>query len=57
MATLTIVMIAKDEAKALPACLDAATHVCDELVIVDTGSTDNILEIARRYTDRVFSTE
>lgn len=54
MATVSIVMIVKDEAANLPACLEQAKTVGDELVIVDTGSTDNTLEIANAYTDKVF---
>jgi len=30
---------------------------CDEIVVVDSGSTDRTLEIARRYTDKVFYQE
>ncbi|KKM10996.1 glycosyl transferase [Clostridiales bacterium PH28_bin88] len=53
--TITLAMIVKDEAKNLKACLDSVKGQVDEIVIVDTGSTDNTLEIARNYTGKVFS--
>lgn len=55
---LSIGMIVKNESKYLGMCLEALRpilkEVDSELVIVDTGSTDNTVEIARQYTDRVF---
>ncbi len=52
--TITLVMIVKDEAQNIKACLDSVTGQVDEVVIVDTGSMDNTLEIARRYTEKVY---
>lgn len=36
-------------------CLDSAADLVDEIVIVDTGSTDSTREIAARYTDKVLN--
>jgi len=47
-------MIVKNEEKNLADCLDCITDVVDEINIVDTGSTDKTIEVARRYTDRIF---
>lgn len=55
MATISIVMIVRDEAQKLRSCLDAARCVADELIIVDTGSVDETPAIARTFTDRVFT--
>lgn len=53
MANISLAMIVKDEAKVLARCLDSVKDVVDEIVIVDTGSTDGTLDIAKRYTDKV----
>lgn len=54
MVTLSICMIVKNEADVLSRCLDCLTGIADELVIVDTGSTDATKEIARKYTRNVY---
>ncbi|QEM67231.1 glycosyltransferase family 2 protein [Geobacter sp. FeAm09] len=50
---LSVVIIAKNEAERLDACLQSAAWA-DEIVVVDSGSSDATREIARRYTDKVF---
>jgi glycosyltransferase involved in cell wall biosynthesis len=50
---LSVCMIVKNEAEMLARCLDSVSGA-DEIVIVDTGSTDGTMEVARRYTDKVF---
>lgn len=50
-------MIVKNEAHNLERCLNSLnqlrTEVSSELIIVDTGSTDRTVEIAKKYTDKV----
>jgi tetratricopeptide (TPR) repeat protein len=41
-------MIVRDAAELLPACLESVRGIVDQIAIVDTGSTDNTIEIARR---------
>ena len=52
--TLSICMIVKNEERFLAQCLESVKGVADEIVIVDTGSTDATVDIARGYTDKVF---
>ena len=52
--TLSLCMIVKDEEGFLPQCLDSVKDYVDELIIVDTGSTDKTVEIAERYNAKVF---
>ncbi|MBM7564877.1 glycosyltransferase family 2 protein [Paenibacillus sacheonensis] len=47
-------MIVKNEAHTLAKCLDSAASLVDEIVIVDTGSTDRTKAIARQYTRRIY---
>lgn len=53
--TLGLCMIVKNESEVLARALESIKSAVDEIVIVDTGSTDNTVEIARRYTDKVYS--
>jgi glycosyltransferase involved in cell wall biosynthesis len=52
---LSICMIVKNEEKWLDSCLSSAKKWADEIIICDTGSTDRSVEIAKKYTDNVFS--
>lgn len=49
-------MICKNEAEMLAGCLDSVRDAVDEIVIVDTGSTDSTIEIARGYGAKIIST-
>ena len=51
---LTAAMIVRDEEAYLPDCLESLEGVVDELVIVDTGSVDATVAIARAHEARVF---
>nr|MCR4945824.1 glycosyltransferase [Lachnospiraceae bacterium] len=57
MITISLCMIVKNESAVLARCLDTVADLCDEIVIVDTGSTDNTKEIAARYTDKIYDFE
>ena len=54
MVSISLCMIVKNEEDVLARCLDSAAGLVDEIVIVDTGSTDRTREIAARYTDKIF---
>lgn len=54
MVSISLCMIVKNEEEVLGRCLDSAAGLADEIVIVDTGSTDRTKEIAARYTNKIF---
>ncbi len=47
--TVSLCMIVKNEEKYLERCLNSVEELVDEIIIVDTGSTDNTVEIAKKY--------
>jgi tetratricopeptide (TPR) repeat protein len=51
--TLSLCMIVRDEEQMLPRCLAAVAPAVDEIVIVDTGSTDATVEIAKSFGAKV----
>lgn len=54
MVTISVCMIVKNEEAVLARCLDSLKDIADEIVIVDTGSTDKTKEIAAGYTDKLY---
>lgn len=49
MPTLSVAMIVKNEAQDLAACLESVQGWVDEIVILDSGSSDDTEQIARRF--------
>ncbi len=54
---LSVCLIVKDEREVIARCLECALKFADEIVIVDTGSSDGTLEIVKEFTDKVYSYE
>lgn len=57
MVEISLCMIVKNEEKVLARCLDSIVDLMDEIIIVDTGSTDQTKKIARQYTDQIYDFE
>lgn len=47
-------IMAKNEEQNIERCLSSIKDFCDEIIFVDTGSTDNTVEIAKKYTDKIY---
>lgn len=52
--TISLCMIAKNEQKNLANCLNSVKKIVDEIIIVDTGSTDKTKEIAKKFNAKLF---
>ena len=55
--SLSVTIIAINEADRLARCLESVHGWADEIVVLDSGSTDDTVEIAKRFTDRVQVTD
>lgn len=51
--TISLCIIVKNEEIALPQCLNSVKDVVEEIVLVDTGSSDRTVEIARQFGAKV----
>jgi len=56
MPRLSVTVIALNEEANIVPCLESV-RFADEIVVVDSGSTDRTRELARNFTDRIFTTE
>lgn len=54
MASISVCMIVKNEEKVLERCLRSLQGIWNELIIVDTGSSDETKKIAARFTDKIY---
>lgn len=53
-ASLSLCMIVKDEGKTLERCLNSVKSFINEIIIVDTGSKDNTVEIAKKFNAKIY---
>jgi glycosyltransferase involved in cell wall biosynthesis len=51
---LSVAMIVKDEEHNIRRALESIKDVADEIIVVDTGSTDRTPEIVKEYTDKLY---
>ena len=54
MIEISLCMIVKNEEETLGRCLESMEGLVDEIVIVDTGSSDRTREVAGRYTEKLY---
>ncbi len=52
---INLVMIVKNEERSLERCLRTVDNLVDEVILVDTGSTDKTMEIAKEMGAKVYT--
>lgn len=57
MVTISLCMIVKNEEDTMERCLSSYAPLMDEIIVVDTGSTDKTKEIAKKFTDKIYDFE
>ena len=57
MERITLCLIVKNEEQYLERCIQSVASLVEEIIIVDTGSSDNTVKIAKKYTDKIFYKE
>lgn len=53
MITISLCMIVKNEETTLSNCLNSVKDLVDEIIIIDTGSSDKTVEVAKKFTQNV----
>ncbi len=51
---LSLCMIVKNEEKTLPKCLNSVKNVVDEMIVLDTGSSDRTPQVAEKFGAKVY---
>ncbi len=55
--TLSVIVITKNEADRIETCLRSVVDIADEIIVLDSGSTDNTVELCKKYTENVEITD
>jgi len=55
--TLSVMLITKNEADRVERCLLSVKDIADEIIVLDSGSTDATVDICKRFTDQVYITD
>ncbi|HUV12060.1 MAG TPA: glycosyltransferase, partial [Acidobacteriota bacterium] len=53
MKKISAALITYNEQDKIEACLESLEGLCDDIVVLDSYSTDSTVELSRRFTDRV----
>jgi glycosyltransferase involved in cell wall biosynthesis len=54
---LSVLIATKNSEDTIERCLESVKDIADEIIVVDSGSTDKTIEIVKKYTDKIFFKE
>lgn len=54
MSTIGVLLIVKNEGKKLAKCLESVSSWVDQIVVVDSGSTDDTVDVAKKFTNDIY---
>ena len=54
---ISVCLIVKNEEDVIERCLESVKGFADELIVVDTGSSDTTKEIVRKFSDKLYDFE
>ncbi len=57
MPTLSVIIIAKNEARNINRCLRSVAGWVDEIIVLDSGSSDQTIEICKQFPTQIFLTD
>ncbi len=52
--SLSVIIITKNEADRIERCLQSVAPIADEIIVIDSGSEDQTVSIAKKFTDHVY---
>jgi glycosyltransferase involved in cell wall biosynthesis len=55
--SLSVIVITKNEADRIERCLRSVERIADEIILFDSGSNDNTIEIAQKFTNFIYQTD
>ena len=55
MSTISLCLIAKNEEEVIGRCIESVIDIIDEIIVVDTGSTDKTIEVAEKYGAKIYN--
>ncbi|GIU14942.1 MULTISPECIES: glycosyltransferase family 2 protein [unclassified Shewanella] len=55
--SLSVILITKNEADRVEACLKSVVDLADEIIVLDSGSTDDTVNICQKYTSNISITD
>jgi glycosyltransferase involved in cell wall biosynthesis len=55
--TLSVILITKDEEDRVERCLKSVADIADEIIVLDSGSTDETVSICKKYTNNIEITD